>query len=90
MSLLARLYESTAVHGPAASLKKKRLMNSMLKVRLLSRGKTVFMVFNRPQCTVTAWKITLTAISLLTGAEIKGIIRPKEKSKTIKVKRNKV
>jgi hypothetical protein len=39
---------------------------------------------------MTAWKIALTAISLLTGGELKGIIRPKEKSKTIKVKRNKV
>jgi hypothetical protein len=39
---------------------------------------------------VTAWKIALTAISLLTGAELNGIIRPKGKNKTIKVKRNKV
>jgi sRNA-binding regulator protein Hfq len=36
---------------------------------------------------VTAWKIALTAISLLTGAELKGIIRPKGKNKTIKVKK---
>ena len=78
------------VHESAASLKKKRLMDRMLKIRLLNGVKTVFVVICRPQCSVTTWKIALTAISLLTGAELKGIIRPKEKSKTIEVKRNKV
>jgi hypothetical protein len=39
---------------------------------------------------VTASKIALNAISLLTGAELKGIISPKGKNTTIKVKRNKV
>ena len=87
---MERLYENTVVSGPAASLKKKRLMDRMLKIRLLNGVKKIFVLFSRPQCSVTAWKIALTAISLLTGAELKGIIRPKGKSKTIEVKRNKV